>query len=382
MRTFELTHPWLKFQAHLGNFGPNSWIVLGEVAADCEHLARAPLLPEAVMDLRRDAVARAAWAMTALGNNTLSEEQVRRAVAGGFLQVSPSQENSRREVDNMIALLNEICAAGAGPESRPLSVEVVCGYQARIVNGMDLPESVRAGEFRHHSVVVAGAVYRGAPASDCPHLVERLCEWLNGPDFTPEPGRETAFAILRAVTAHAYLSWIQPFGDGNGRTARATEFHLLTAAGIPAAAAHLLSRHYHQTRAEYYFQLDLASRSGGDLLPFFRYALRGMAEGLKAQVAGIEARQWELTWRARVDELFPDQNAAGDLRQRQLALDLHRHSEWINIGAIPDMTPRLAKAYAHKTPKTLQRDLNLLAELGLIDREARRVRARRQLVAR
>lgn len=41
---------------------------------------------------------------------------------------------------------------------------------------------------------------------------------------------------------------------------------------------------------------------------------------------------------------------------------------------------RLAKAYAGKTPKTVQRDLNALSGMGLIDREARRIRARREVI--
>jgi hypothetical protein len=32
--------------------------------------------------------------------------------------------------------------------------------------------------------------YRGAPAEDCEHLLERLCEWLNGPDFKPREGMD------------------------------------------------------------------------------------------------------------------------------------------------------------------------------------------------
>jgi hypothetical protein len=295
------------------------------------------------------------------------------------LEVPRSQEHFKQEVANVIALLSQISAQAAGQTLPPLTAPLVCDYHARILQGLALPENVGAGEFRHHSVVV-DADYRGAPASDCPYLVERLCEWLNGPDFSPEPGRDLACGILKAVAAHVYLAWIQPFGDGNGRTARLIEYHLLLAAGMPPAAAHLLSQHYNQTRAEYYFQLELSSRAGGDLLLFLGYAVRGLVDGLRAQFEFIWARQWDLTWRDHVHELFRDKSASGDIRQRHLALDLRLQSGWVNVGDIPELTPRLARAYAQKTPKTLQRDLNLLAELQLIDRESRRVRARHELV--
>ncbi len=57
-----------------------------------------------------------------------------------------------------------------------------------------------------------------------------------------------------------------------------------------------------------------------------------------------------------------------------------RPGEWVEIGKVTELTPRLAKAYARKTPKTLQRDLNALAEMELIARDGRKVRARREII--
>ena len=68
------------------------------------------------------------------------------------------------------------------------------------------------------------------------------------------------------------------------------------------------------------------------------------------------------------------------MRQRHLALDIGASNDWVNVGNLAELTPRLAKAYANKTPKTVQRDLNVLTSMKLIDRESRRVRARRELI--
>jgi len=64
-------------------------------------------------------------------------------------------------------------------------------------------------------------------------LLERLCVWLESADFTPQPGLELVYAILKAIVAHVYLAWIHPFGDGSGRTARLMEFQILMVAGVP-----------------------------------------------------------------------------------------------------------------------------------------------------
>ncbi len=270
-----------------------------------------------------------------------------------------------------------------GGHPPPLSLGLLRDYNRRVLENLQVSDDVKPGELREHSVVV-GHVYRGAPAEDCPYLLDRLCHWLNGPDFeAPDDspsGMETVYAIVRSVVAHLYLAWIHPFGDGNGRTARLPEFHILHSAGVPSPAAHLLSNHYNQTRTEYYRQLDQASKSGGDIVPFIRYAVRGFVDGLREQLETIWAQQWDVTWRNFVHERFQSRHSASDTRQRHLALDLGEARDWVEVVKIPDLSTRLAKAYAAKTSKTLQRDVNALVGLGLIVREGRKVRARREVI--
>jgi DNA-binding HxlR family transcriptional regulator len=50
------------------------------------------------------------------------------------------------------------------------------------------------------------------------------------------------------------------------------------------------------------------------------------------------------------------------------------------LGKLAELTPRLAKAYAAKTPKTLQRDLGALEKLGLIERTPKGVRAISEII--
>lgn len=378
MRTFEKTHPWIRFRINLAEIGPEFWLSLGEAISKCEHLARVPLRPETATRLHQLYLAKGAAATTAIEGNTLSEAEVLRAVEGR-LEVPPSKEYQKQEVENIIVACNRISKQITDGELPPLSAELIRGYNAQVLNALPPEENVVPGEFRQHSVLV-GNVYRGAPPEDGPFLTDRLCEWLNGPDFEAKVGMELVYAIIKAVLAHVYVAWIHPFGNGNGRTARLIEFHLLMSAGIPSPAAHLLSNHYNETRPEYYRQLDQASKSGGDLLPFLRYAVQGLVDGLRSQLSFVWEQQWDITWRNYVHELFQNKSSASDVRQRHLALDLGARNDWVNVGEIAEISTRLAKAYANKTPKTVQRDLNVLASMKLIDREARRVRARRELI--
>ncbi len=378
MRTFERTHPWITFRINLEKAPPKLWLALGEAASKCEHIARVPLRPSTAKRLHQLYLAKGVAATTAIEGNTLSEEDVLRAVQGD-LTVLPSKSYLKQEVENIIEACNTI-GKQIGDSSLPvLSRELLCVYNAQILKRVPLVEGAVPGEIRSHSVVVGNA-YRGAPAQDCPYLLDTLFAWLEGKDFRPQVGMETVFAIIKAVLTHLYLAWIHPFGDGNGRVARLVELHILLSAGVPSPAAHLLSNHYNQTRSEYYRQLDYASKSGGDVLPFIAYAVQGFVDGLKEQLETIWDQQWDITWENMVHDLFRSQTSPGDQRRRRLALEFGKVKDAVKINQITDLTPELARLYAAKTSKTLSRDLNALADMNLIIRESGRIRACRELI--
>ncbi len=382
MRTFEQSHPWITFRCDLSRAGADLWLLLGEAASKCEHISRVPLQPATATRLHRLYLAKGAAATTAIEGNTLSEEDVLKAVEG-TLEVPPSKEYLKQEVDNIIAACNAITSQLTGGTLPDLSVEAMAGYNRQILANMSLKDDVKPGALRAHSVIV-GSVYRGAPAEDCPYLMQRLSEWLGGPDFQPSEnaptGSETVYAILKAILAHLYLAWIHPFGDGNGRTARLLEFHILLSAGVPSPAAHLFSNFYNQTRSEYYRQLDQASKSGGDVLPFIRYAVRGFVDGLREQLEAIWHQQWDVAWQNFVHERFQNKHSLADARQRHLALDLGQQRDAVDVATVTELTTRLAKAYGSKTLKTAHRDLNVLIKMGLVAKEGRMFRARREVI--
>ncbi len=377
MRTYEKTHPWITFQFDLGRAHPQLWLLLGEAASKCEHVAGVPLRPATARMLHQLYLAKGVAATTGIEGNTLTERQVVQHLEGG-LKLPASQQYLAQEVDNVVIACNEI-AERLGSGDTAITMERVCHYNQTILHKLGLPADTVPGQVRSHSVVV-GNVYRGAPPEDCVHLLNRLCEWLSGSDFQAPAGMEIVYAVVKAVVAHLYLAWIHPFGDGNGRTARLVEFQILLTAGVPTPAAHLLSNHYNQTRDEYYRQLDAASKSGGNLLPFLEYAVQGFVEGLREQLQVIRDQQWDVAWRNYVHELFHDKAGVGEQRRRRLLLDLSSHDDPIPVNELPDLTPRLASVYSTRSSKTLQRDLAQLEKMGLVERTPKGVRAKRETI--
>src|SRR5205807_2583864 len=164
-----------------------------------------------------------------------------------------------------------------------------------------------------------------------------------------------------------YLAWIHPFGDGNGRTARLRELQILVSSRVPSPAAQLLSNHYYNTRTEYYRQLHLASETN-DILPFIIYAVQGFLDGLKAQLEVVKEYVVDQVWSNYVADQFIDQNKPSDLRRRDLIVDLSRIIEpkALPYQQLPLISPRVAKHYAKKTPRTLIRDVQKLYKMKLI----------------
>lgn len=383
MKQYEQTHPWIKFSIRLPKDDHRLWLRLGEISSKVEHLAGVPLRPDVAEELHKIYLTKGILATTAIEGNTLSEEQVRLQVEGK-LELPKSQNYLQIEVRNILNVCNQEAKSliSSGKNAHPgVTMEMIRGYNRSVLEDLELDEDVVPGEIRSHSVLV-GNVYRGAPAENCEYLLHRLCDWLNGPDFeTPDDDLRVPFALIRAVVAHIYLAWIHPFGDGNGRTARLVEFHILLANGVPLPAAHLLSDHYNLTRTRYYRELDKASKSGGDILPFIAYALEGFLDGIREQIKRVREQQMRVAWENYVHDRFRSvKTSKTQKRRRDLVLELSAH-DWVDVAQIELLTPLIARDYATAGDRMLQRDLNAISQLGLIQRKHGKVRATKEIIS-
>jgi Fic family protein len=378
MRTYEKTHPWLKFELNLGHFPAKLWVMLGECQSKCEHVAGMPLRPETQKELYGIYLAKGALATTAIEGNTLTEQQVLDHLSGK-LELPPSREYLASEIDNIIEGCNLILSEIEDGKIPKLSVERIKELNRIVLKGLKLPEEVEPGVIRQHSVGVPG--YRGAPASDCEYLLSKMCDWLNTDNSESQPGMHLIYPIIKAVLAHLYLAWIHPFGDGNGRTARFVEFQILISSGVPALSAHLLSNHYNITRAEYYRQLDAASKSGGDILPFLLYAVEGFRDGLLEQINRIRSQQLDVIWRSYVHETFRDFRGHVGKRRRDLVLDLSRRDKAeVDIDDVISLSGRMAQAYSGRARKMIQTDIKALIALGLLQKQGNKIRACKEVI--
>ena len=356
------THPWLTFRLDLQEADHNFWMLLAEAYAKSQFIVDMPLLPDVAEWLHGLTLVRGVLATTAIEGNTLTEQEVADRLEGK-LELPPSREYLGKEVDNIAEACNLINSRLHEGASRDLSPKDIRELNRIVLKDLPLNDDVLPGELRKHRAVVGR--YLAAPPEDLDYLLNRLCNFLN--KFLDESGRyRAAYCILKSIVAHLYLAWIHPFGDGNGRTARLVEFQILSSSGYPTTAAHLLSNHYNKTRTEYYRQLDRASKSSGNIIPFLEYAIEGFRDGLDEQLEVIRDQQLEVHWINYVYNQFSSRHKERDRRIRRLVLDLTDRKAPIERGKVRGISPRVSEYYLGKSERTIQRDLSELKEMGLI----------------
>lgn len=383
---YQKSHPWLNFELRLEHSGHRLWLLLGEAASKIEHIAHVPMRGSIAQELHRIYLIKGVLATTAIEGNTLTEEQIARRIAGKR-ELPPSLEYQGQEVDNIVAAMNDAIQCLPNDDWPPLTRDWICAQNRVVMRGLPMEPGAVAGVTRTHlegnARTVGVGTYRAVPAEDCDLLLDRLCEWLNSSVYFPvDHSMRMPLAILRAIVGHLYLAWIHPFGDGNGRTARLLEFRLMLEAGSPVPPAHLLSDHYNRTRPEYYRQLDCASASGGDLVPFMEYCTQGLVDGLKEQLARIWEHQWRLAWESFVhkhDQLKGDSPKTVP-RRRHLLLDLSEVREPVAAQDLESISPRVAREYARLQTQTLMRDIRWLLERGFVRTRDGKYEANRELV--
>ena len=371
MRTYEKTHPWIDFRFDLSRAPSIFWLLIGEVGTEVLRASWVPLPPQERVHLERIYLARGIASTAAIEGNPATVDDVLRLQDEGTLGLPPSRQYQEQEIRNIHELYGEIRKYRSWSHLPPVDVETILSYNHKILKGIERKEGHSpAGEFRSHEVMVGG--YRGAPVEDLPYLTNRLCDWLY---HDLEPLRANlpiaGYGLVRAALAHLYIAWIHPFVDGNGRTARAVEMHLLRSSGIPTFAAQLLSNHYNETRDQYYHQLSQA-RAQGNVLTFIIYSIRGFGEQIGVQSQEIQGMQRKLLWEHFVHEQFSGKRGDPNRRQRQLVLDVSRQYGPVPIENIPNLSPELARAYVTKSRKTLRRDINALKNVELWHSETMR----------
>ena len=163
------------------------------------------------------------------------------------------------------------------PPDRPVDAEFILDIHRRIVTGCD-DDHCEPGALRPEgwNVTFGMPLCRSVEGGDdCATTFNALTSAINS-EFQQHD------SIIQALAVHYHIGAMHPFGDGNGRTARALEAFMLRRAGVNDLVMVSLSNYYYAHQDEYRTALSECRQQNHDLTPFLRFALPAVAERCNA----------------------------------------------------------------------------------------------------
>jgi Fic family protein len=131
------------------------------------------------------------------------------------------QERAEREARNALLQakrLDEMIEAFVAEPERKfrLRPSAILDLNRLAIDGLD----VFAGNWRPGSVKISGSKHQPPAAHLVPELVEQMCDYIND-SWEMRAAHLAAYVMWR-------MNWIHAFTDGNGRTARAVSYLVLS----------------------------------------------------------------------------------------------------------------------------------------------------------
>lgn len=241
--------------------------------------------------------------------------------------------------------------------AHPLTPETICEVQAVMTQGtLEDPKDegrIRSDdEVRIVDAATSEVVFVPPAAKELPERLERLCALANG----ESSDEEFLHPIVRAILVHHQLAYDHPFGDGNGRTARALVMWSILRSGYHWFRSLSISRAVHRAREQYYRAFRYVQSDEGDVTYFVRQQLRCIEQEIEHLARFLEERARLERW------LVEKKSIAAELNSRQLALVDHALSHLDEV-----FTAKEHAQYHGVSQPTAWKDLSALVEIKLLE---------------
>lgn len=210
---------------------------------------------------------------------------------------------------------------------------------------------VQVTGYRDGAVYVTGregVVYTPPQADAVPEMMRLLVEFIQKSELHP---------LLKACIAHFYFVYVHPFGDGNGRTARALSYMTLLQAGYDFFRYFSISGVVAEERGKYYRSMRNVEDSDGDMT-YFIDAYSGML------ARTVEKMEHHLKYHVLARQKLKALEQNGTLNERQL-----KGAKWLLEGSNSSVTVEAWRRKYKVVTETARRDLLALCDAGLLSRE-------------
>lgn len=352
----------VRFDLHVSFEDADLVRTLALAEALAQMVRRIPMPPAVYDRIDRLNISRAIRGTTGIEGADLSEEEVSRVLSTERNVLGQARAREEQEARNAAAVMDFVARTLTDGPELPLTEDLVRELHRMTTVGIPY-EHNEPGRYRSHSVSV-GTYVPPRDREQVADLMRRFFEWLNGGPARAWP------AVLRAIAAHFYFISIHPFGDGNGRTARAIESYLLYQAQINVVGFYSLSNFYYRNRPEYVAMLDFVRfESGGSLTPFLKFSVTGLVDELENVREEVLQAVTEIMFKDYVRSVLIVglKGSSGGTRMAILVDHLATPMTSTQIQQESDLT----LIYRDLSARTLTRDIQFLSKAGLIKRVGR-----------
>ena len=229
-----------------------------------------PAYPGSTDKILRSELVSSIGATLAIEGTKLTEEEIEKSLQKADLnkeleRKEQEAQNSRNAYDHIIDLVKN--SGGKFIYSE----EHIKHIHKHITEHIDYVGNV-PGQYRDINPIFGEPPKRSfcKTKTDVEVAISKLISWLN----KEKNGHLGSNTIVRAIMAHYYLTEIHPFGDGNGRTARALEALVLFVNGINTYCFWSLANFWSVNRNEYLVYLDNV-RATCDPWDFLMWGIKG-----------------------------------------------------------------------------------------------------------
>ena len=231
-----------------------------------------------------------------------------------------------------------------GPITERLILEVHRRLVAGVRGGSAAPGQYRLVQNFVINSATGETIYTPPTPGEVPDLMRELVEWLNRPsDIHP---------VIASGIAQFQLVHIHPFLDGNGRTSRLLSTLCLYRAGYDFKRLFTISEYYDRDRTAFYQALQGVRRANMDMTGWIEF----FAAGLATQLAEVKSRGETAIRKDTLARRY-------SLSSRQtLAVGYALEHGSLSIAGFQELCPEISR-------RTLQRDLRVLIEKGLLHRQ-------------
>lgn len=271
-----------------------------------------------------------------------------------------SERAPRDKSERMILNNYRMMRAAVEAKDQPLSLELILELHEIATDGA-IDNDAEPGSFRQTDDVVVRfdgeTVFTPPLAKSVPERIEQLCTFAET-DHSNADSSEFIHPVVKAVILHFMMGYIHPFGDGNGRSARALFYWFMLKSGYWLFEYVSISQLLRKAPAKYVKSYIYTETDEGDLTYFIDYQLHIIVRAIEELFAHLKEKQ-----RSYYDflSLLEDSDLIGALKPRQLDLLKKACREPGRIFTAASVGNEYAV-----TLNTARSDLEKLAELKLL----------------